>query len=209
VNDDRVEAAFRRQYRHLGEDELREIAAGDVPWVEDGVYLYAARRAARDLLQERGAENVPSVPAWDPAEKAMPSRYRLAAVACAVVLAIGAAATYRAAMPPDAPTKQQACAAASDLLTATDVGYHYKLGTNVCEVGPGDEVRPIAMRGCVTITDVQATRLLETPDVYVTAQLSRFGAKPAAGRYCAPGPRILAELVTRPGRPWFVRLKGP
>ncbi|MFT7622526.1 MAG: hypothetical protein ACI9WU_001699 [Myxococcota bacterium] len=207
----RIEANFRAQYQTLDEATLREIAAGDVLWVRDGVYLHGARRAARAVLIERGCEDVPRIPLWDAEAARLPVLARMAAITVALLVCVAAVAGWTAAFPMDAPTDEQLCTAASQMIGGTDIAYHHKIVLTGCLLNKskdGGEIRAIAFRGCLTLTEPQLARLQAQPDPMLMSWIARFGGRPAPGRTCA-GPVVVAEGVVKPGQPWFVRLTPP
>lgn len=209
---DPVEERFRAQYQSLDNDTLREIAAGDVPWTEDGHYLYAAQRAAHAILVERAAADVPRIPLWDPAGQ-VPWRIRAAVIGLVVLLAVGMVMSWAWATPTDVPTDDELCTKAQADLAKTDFAYHFKLSTDACDVRRSEAVRegaveviPIAFDSCVHLTGPLLTRVANEKNPVTLRAVNRFTIAPAPGRHCAPGQLVYAEGLVRPGHPWQVRL---
>ncbi len=208
-----VEENFQDQYRELDNATLRQIAGGEVPWVEEGHFVWAARRAARGLLVERGAADIPHVAIWDLAGQPplwlrwLTSSF-LICVALTVIIATAAIA------PGDVASDAEACAAVTATLHDTDFAYHHRLGVTDCVVAR-DSARktedehhiPIRIRACIEITAPQLERLVREPNAAVMAALHRYGGEPRPGRYCSPGEIETADLVLRAGRPWYTRLR--
>ena len=207
-----IESAFREQYRALDDDTLREIASGKVPWTREGRYLHPARRAARALLLERGASDVPHVSSWDP-KGPLPLGVRALVAVTALAIAAGAIG-IAAATNDGVPDADEACAVAHDLLATTPFAQRYQLELVSCDVDDGARagdttVVPIRFTACVTLDDRALGRLHESSHAGEAAAVRRLSDRPARGRHCRAGGVVLAELVERDGRPWFVRLTAP
>lgn len=206
-----LEENFERQYQELDNETLREIAAGDVPWVERGHYLFAARRAARRVLLERGAADVPTVPAWDPARATIPWPFQLIALGAALLVAGSAAAAYMVLRPPDRPTDAEVCEALSASVRTTDFAFHYKLSLSECTVdrSAGEHAaHPILARGCIALTEPLLEALAaDGIDPIELERVKRFANAPTPGSHCTQGPIPVGEAVLRPGRPWYVRVR--
>ena len=207
------EEAFYAQYQSQRDDVLREIAEGQVPWATDGQFVYAARRAARRVLLERGVDNVPRLPGWDPQAEVAPWRVRLAALAVCVGLGVTAAVIYAALRPPDAPADAALCAAARQQLQTEDFAYHMKLGVSGCEVRRergqtrgGVTTTPIEMSACIELGEDSMRWLKERGNPLDMLRVRRFASAPRPGRHCVSAPILLAEWVHRPGQPWVVRV---
>ena len=201
---ERIEAAFREQYRELDDATLTEIASGQVPWVADGAYLFAARRAARSLLEARGVKDVPAIPAWDPASAEAPLWIRAAIASSAVLLVLALGFTWHVLAPPGAADLEAACAETRQALAGTELAGRHELTVTDCAL---EDDRGIAVDACITLTEPQLTTLAKTRDPVTQASLRRFAKAPTPGRHCARA--VVADLVSPPGgRPWFVRLRG-
>ena len=207
---DRIVAIFREQYATLDDGTLREIASGDVPWTEEGHYLYPARLAARELLLARGVADVPAVPRWDP-DAPLPWSLRLAAVAGTVFLALGLSAAV-ALSAPEQPSDAAACAAATEALQASVLGRRYQLVTSHCFVASDDErtegthrVIPVRADGCVVLGGATSGTPAAISDRSERLRLSWFVREERPGRHCARAV-VVGELVLGRGRPWFVRI---
>ena len=210
----RVEAHFRHQYEELDNDELAEIAAGDVPWARDGRFVYEARCAARAILLKRGAVDVPHVPAWDPDAPGLPARIRLLCVVGTVALAALLLVGYGLFSSSDAASAAMACQQARERVGKTDFAYHHALHLGECRLAFGavrpeddSQIIPIEARGCIELTDKQLERLQQRPQPDILAELQRFALRPEPGRHCSRGHVVFAELRLRDGRPWAVRLR--
>ena len=203
-----VESAFREQYRELDDETLREIAAGDVPWTREGHYVHAARLAARALLLERGAARVPHVPAWDPVGP-LPGGIRAVIVLAVAGLAVGALAVF-AAVTAGPPSLDEACDAARALVASTQLAQRYGLELLGCEVGEAERtgdtaVAPILLSTCITLESSALARLADRDHLAERLEVQRLADRPVPGRHCREGGVVLAELVVREHRPWFVR----
>lgn len=210
---DPTEETFREQYRELNNETLREIAGGEVPWSRDGRYLHGARRAARALLLERGAADIPFVPVVPFDAPRYPRAVRLTLMAATATLAIGLMIGWSAIFPLDEASDEDACAQAMTLLLGSDLGWDYGLELSGCEVEPeaghdenGAHVTPIGLEGCVVLNTRQLKALGDQPRR--RAELQRFARAGRPGRHCTTAPVRMAELVVHPGRPWMVRLIG-
>lgn len=211
---DPTEETFREQYRELNNETLREIAGGEVPWTRDGRYLHGARRAARALLLERGADNVPFVPLVPFDAPRYPRAVRLGLMAATATLAVSMMVGWSVIFPLEVAADEDACAEAKTLLIGSDLGWDYGLELSACEVEReaahsenGAEVTPIALEGCITLNTRLLNALGEQPRRRTEVQ--RFAKAPRPGRHCTTAPVRMAELVVHEGRPWWVRLIAP
>jgi hypothetical protein len=214
----RIEANFRAQYRRQEDDVLREIVGGDVPWTNGGRFVFEARRAAHAELVERGAADIPALPAWDPATPNAPVAIRIA-VATLILGTAGALVWSAAALAEfDRPSDAEACSQAIELIHKSDFAHHLSLTATDCRVnhgaaaqrtpasGPTQTKTPISFRACVKLDTHVLGRLKRNGSPWEIRRVQRFAGAPTEGEHCFDGPAPLAELVVREGRPWFVRL---
>lgn len=210
-----IETSFREQYAELDDDVLREIARGEVPWSDGGTFVYLARRAARDVLVERGADDVPVIPAWDPASTRAPLRYRLGAVLIGALTIIIGGVAWATAFPPDDPSDAEVCDEATRLLLDSDFAHLHRMEAHGCAVdrsaavGPrpnGLSTVPVTFSACIELDAGSLDRLRRRGSPAEVRRVQRFARAPVPGRHCLDGATPLAQLQVRPGRPWTVRL---
>lgn len=218
----RIEASFRAQYSSLDDETLRQIASGAVPWVQDGAYLFEARRAARAVLASRGVRDLPKVPAWDPRAVDAPGWVRLAVGLGAVVVMSVAAGGYLVVFPPAEIDVDRVCDETRRALSASATARRVGLVIDDCHVAPSDAGGQVVIDGCVTPKAADA--LASRRDQVLGGLLRAFASAPAgrgvadanragqgsaagevAGQRCAEA--VVADVVAVRGRPWFVRLR--
>ena len=204
----RLQERFRTQYRTLDEQTLRQIAEGRVPWVEQGHYLYAARLAARQLLEERGVADLPHVPAWDPSAESMPWAYRTFAIGLLLGIALLAAWALLILRPLGAPDVSEVCEVTAQRISQTRFAIRYQQRVSDCVVADSGEKWAVGYESCIEVSAGQLQYLSEHPNPSDFRRIQRYVAQPVAGEHCIHT-TTLAEAVVRPGRPWFVQLTDP
>lgn len=199
----RIEEAFLAQYADMDDETLRQIAEGQVPWVADGVYLYPARRAARELLKRRGVTPLPSVPAWDPDADTAPTGVRVAVWTVALALALGAAAAFWWARRPDVASDDAVCAEARTAFLQSDFQTRYRGELLDCR-RDGDVV---TLEACIELTDTALTALAAARNPVQLAEVRRFAKAPVPGRHCAVVDYARVEVDGH--RPWRLVVRHP
>ncbi|MBT9560513.1 MAG: hypothetical protein IV100_31100 [Myxococcales bacterium] len=199
----RIEEAFLAQYADMDDETLRQIAEGQVPWVADGVYLYPARRAARELLKRRGVTPLPSVPAWDPEADSAPLGVRWSAWGAALFLVAGAAAALWWVRRPDVATDEAACAEARTAFLQSDFQTRHRGELLDCR-RDGDVV---TLEACIELTADALKGLAASRNPVQLAEIRRFANAPVPGRHCAVVD--YARVQVDGHRPWRLVVRHP
>ncbi len=199
----RIEDAFLAQYADMDDETLRQIAEGQVPWVADGTYLFPARRAALELLKQRGALPLPSVPSWDPDSDTAPTAVRFVTWVGTILLVSGAAMAFWSTSPPGIASDEEACAEARTAFLQSDFQTRYRGELLDCR-REGEEV---TLEGCIELTEAGLTALAAAHNPVQLAEVRRFALTPANGRHCAlvDYARVRADAQ----RPWRLVVRHP
>jgi hypothetical protein len=226
-----TEESFLVQYQRLNDAELRDIASGSTPWMSNARTEHPARMAARRVLLERGAPDVPRVPSWDINAGRIPSRIRwLVILSCLALCMLAGAVCYT---PIDKPlTEASACKKGRALMADTGFSHRYQLTLTACgmiDSSPegavdGKETFALLFEGCIKLTERDVSRLKKRDSLDDCFRVRAFmgrdqslsctgSVKPndllKPGRYCTSKPVRMVEVISQRHRPAIVRVAAP